>query len=39
MEVRDAAEDGTLLPGEGHLLVIDHMSDLTEAFRQAAPPR
>lgn len=28
-----------LLPGEGHLLVIGHMPDLMEAFRQAAPPR
>jgi pimeloyl-ACP methyl ester carboxylesterase len=28
-----------LIPGEGHLLVIDHMPDLIEALRQAAPPR
>jgi pimeloyl-ACP methyl ester carboxylesterase len=28
----------TVLPGEGHLLIIDRMPDLIEAFRQAAPP-
>jgi pimeloyl-ACP methyl ester carboxylesterase len=28
----------SLLPGEGHLLIIDRMPDLIEAFRQAAPP-
>jgi len=27
-----------LLPGEGHLLIIDRMPDLIEAFRQPAPP-
>jgi pimeloyl-ACP methyl ester carboxylesterase len=27
-----------MLPGEGHLLIIDHMPDLIEAFRRAAPP-
>jgi len=29
----------TLLPGEGHLLIIDRMPDLTSALRPAAPPR
>jgi pimeloyl-ACP methyl ester carboxylesterase len=29
----------TLLPGEGHLLVIDRMPDLIDAFRQATPPQ
>ncbi len=29
----------TLLPGEGHLLIIDRMPDLATALRQAAPPR
>jgi pimeloyl-ACP methyl ester carboxylesterase len=29
----------TLLPGEGHLLIIDRMPDLVAALRQAAPPR
>jgi pimeloyl-ACP methyl ester carboxylesterase len=28
----------TMLPGEGHLLYIDRMPDLIEAFRQVAPP-
>jgi pimeloyl-ACP methyl ester carboxylesterase len=28
----------TMLPGEGHLLYIDRMPDLIEAFRQGAPP-
>jgi pimeloyl-ACP methyl ester carboxylesterase len=28
-----------MLPGEGHLLIIDRMPDLIEAFRQQAPPR
>ncbi len=27
-----------MLPGEGHLLIIDRMPDLIEAFRQMAPP-
>ncbi|MBO0833415.1 MAG: alpha/beta hydrolase, partial [Actinobacteria bacterium] len=27
----------TMLPGEGHLLIIDRMPDLIEAFRNAAP--
>jgi len=27
----------TVLPGEGHLLIIDRMPDLIDAFRQAAP--
>jgi pimeloyl-ACP methyl ester carboxylesterase len=27
-----------MLPGEGHLLIIDRMPDLIEAFRQIAPP-
>ncbi len=27
-----------MLPGEGHLLIIDRMPDLIEAFRQVAPP-
>lgn len=27
-----------LLPGEGHLLIIDRMPDLIGAFRQATPP-
>jgi len=30
----------TMLPGEGHLLIIDRMPDLMEAFREGArPPR
>jgi pimeloyl-ACP methyl ester carboxylesterase len=29
----------TLLPGEGHLLIIDRMPDLAAALRPAAPPR
>ena len=29
----------TLLPGEGHLLIIDRMPDLAAALRQTAPPR
>jgi pimeloyl-ACP methyl ester carboxylesterase len=28
----------TLLPGEGHLLIIDRMPDLAAALRRAAPP-
>jgi pimeloyl-ACP methyl ester carboxylesterase len=28
----------TVLPDEGHLLIIDRMPDLVAAFRQAAPP-
>jgi pimeloyl-ACP methyl ester carboxylesterase len=28
----------SVLPGEGHLLIIDRMPDLIEAFRQPAPP-
>jgi pimeloyl-ACP methyl ester carboxylesterase len=28
-----------LLPGEGHLLIIDHVHDVIDAFGQAAPPR
>ena len=27
-----------MLPGEGHLLIIDRMPDLIEAFRQVTPP-
>jgi pimeloyl-ACP methyl ester carboxylesterase len=27
-----------LLPGEGHLLIIDRMPDLIQTFRQTAPP-
>jgi pimeloyl-ACP methyl ester carboxylesterase len=29
----------TLLPGEGHLLIIDRMPDLAAALRPTAPPR
>jgi pimeloyl-ACP methyl ester carboxylesterase len=29
----------TLLPGEGHLLIIDRMPDLAAALRPAGPPR
>jgi pimeloyl-ACP methyl ester carboxylesterase len=29
----------TLLPGEGHLLIIDRMPDLIAALHRAAPPR
>jgi pimeloyl-ACP methyl ester carboxylesterase len=29
----------TMLPGEGHLLIIDRMPDLIQAFRQVAPPQ
>jgi pimeloyl-ACP methyl ester carboxylesterase len=29
----------TLLPGEGHLLIVDRMPDLTAVLRQTAPPR
>lgn len=29
----------TMLPGEGHLLIIDRMPDLVAALRRAAPPR
>jgi pimeloyl-ACP methyl ester carboxylesterase len=28
----------TVLPGEGHLLIIDRMPDLIDAFRQATAP-
>jgi pimeloyl-ACP methyl ester carboxylesterase len=28
----------TMLPGEGHLLIIDRMPDLVQAFRQVTPP-
>jgi pimeloyl-ACP methyl ester carboxylesterase len=28
----------TMLPGEGHLLIIDRMPDLVRAFRQVTPP-
>lgn len=39
MDADGAVEDGTLLPGEGHLLIIDRMPDLAAALRLAAPPR